>query len=148
MKSALSKVSLKFSNAQSIASKTIEKVTKETGTILDDDIKKQLKQQTLDVVKVALSVAKNLADLNSDGKVDKDDLKYALNKVGLVWDKIDSDLKEALLLGGVASFGVSAVPFFGKFLAIPTFAGATAIFFVRAKVAAISVKKIIKKNQK
>ena len=97
---------------------------------------------------MALSISKNLADLNRDGKVDKEDLKYAAEKAGLVWDKIDSDLKEALLLGGVAGIGVTAVPFIGGFIAVPTFVGTTAIFFVRAKIAALSIKKVIKENQK
>jgi hypothetical protein len=34
----------------------------------------------------------------------------------------------------------------GQALAIPTFAGATAVFFVRAKISAISVKKIIREE--
>lgn len=147
MKSILSKLKLSVSSASSIANKAIEKVTKELGTTLDDETKQKLKQQTIDVVRVAASVAKNLGDLNSDGKVNKDDIKYAVEKAGLVWDKIDSDLKEALLIGGVAAFGVNAVPIIGQFAAVPTFAGATAIFFVRAKIAAVSVKKIIKEDK-
>jgi len=147
MKSILSKLKLSVSSASSIANNAIEKVSNEFGTTLDDKATQKLKQQTINVFRVAASVARNLGDLNNDGKVDRDDIKYALEKAGFVWDKIDSDLKEALLIGGVAAFGVNAVPIIGTFAAVPTFAGATAIFFVRAKIAAVSVKKIIKEDK-
>ena len=114
--------------------------------MLDSDAIQKLKEQTKNAVKTSIAVCKNLGDVNGDGKIDREDVKSALEKAGYVWDKVDSDLKEALLIGGVAAFGVNAVPLIGQALAIPTFAGATAVFFVRAKISAISVKKTIREE--
>jgi hypothetical protein len=148
MKDAFSKLKSKISSAPSIANKAIEQVSGELGTTLDSETSQTLKKQTIDVVRVAISVAKNIGDLNGDGKVDKEDIKFAAKKAGFVWDKLDSDLKESLLLGGVAGVAVNAIPLVGQFAAVPTFAMATAGFFVRAKISAISVKKIIKEEGK
>ena len=115
--------------------------------MLDSDAIQKLKEQTKNAVKTSIAVCKNLGDVNGDGKIDREDVKSALEKAGYGWDKVDSDLKEALLIGGVAAFGINAIPVVGQALAIPTFAGATAVFFVRAKISAISVKKIIREEK-
>jgi hypothetical protein len=148
MKSITSKLKNTLTSTTDIAAKAIEVATRESNAMLDSDTSQKLKEQTKNVVKIATAVGKNLGDVNRDGKVDRDDVKYALEKAGYVWDKVDSDLKEALLIGGVAAVGVNAVPLFGQALAVPTFAGATAVFFVRAKISAISVKKIIHEENK
>ena len=148
MKTALTKLKSTVSGAPSIANSVIKKVSGELNTALDSETRQKLKDQTINVVKVATSVAKNIGDLNGDGKVDKEDIKFAAKKAGFVWDKLDSDLKESLLLGGVAGVAVNAIPLVGQFAAVPTFAMATAGFFVRAKISAISVKKIIKEEGK
>lgn len=146
MKTALTKLKSTVSGAPSIANSVIKKVSGELNTALDRETSQKLKDQTINVVKVATSVAKNIGDLNGDGKVDKEDLKYAAEKAGFVWDKIDSDLKEALLFGGVAGIGINAIPFFGQFFAVPVFATATAGYFVKAKIHSMSVKKIINRE--
>ena len=146
MKSVVSKLKSSLINTTDIATKAIESVSKESNAMLDSDAIQKLKEQTKNAVKTSIAVCKNLGDVNGDGKIDREDVKSALEKAGYVWDKVDSDLKEALLIGGVAAFGVNAVPLIGQALAIPTFAGATAVFFVRAKISAISVKKTIREE--
>jgi len=146
MKSMISKLKASLTSTTDIATKAIESVSKESNAVLDSDTIKTLKEQTKNAVKTSIAVCKNLGDVNGDGKIDREDVKYALEKAGYVWDKVDSDLKEALLIGGVAAFGINAVPLFGQALAIPTFASATAVFFVRAKISAISVKKTIRQE--
>ena len=142
----VSKLKSSLTSTTDIATKAIERVSKETNTKLDSDTVQKLKESTKNVVKIATAVAKNLGDVNGDGKVDRDDVKYALEKAGYVWDKVDSDLKEALLIGGVAALGLNTVPLVGQALAVPTFVGATAVFFVQTKISAISVKKIIREE--
>jgi hypothetical protein len=146
MESMASKLKSSLTSTTDIATKAIERVSKETNTKLDSDTVQKLKESTKNVVKIATAVAKNLGDVNGDGKVDRDDVKYALEKAGYVWDKVDSDLKEALLIGGVAALGANTVPLVGQALAAPTFVGATAVFFVQTKISAISVKKIIREE--
>ena len=146
MKSVVSKLKSSLINTTDIAANAIESVSKESNAMLDSDAIQKLKEQTKNAVKTSIAVCKNLGDVNGDGKIDREDVKFALEKAGYVWDKVDSDLKEALLIGGVAAFGVNAVPLIGQALAIPTFAGATAVFFVRAKISAISVKKTIREE--
>ena len=146
MESMVSKLKSSLTSTTDIANKAIERVSKETNTKLDSDTVQKLKESTKNVVKIATAVAKNLGDVNGDGKVDRDDVKYALEKAGYVWDKVDSDLKEALLIGGVAALGLNTVPLVGQALAVPTFVGATAVFFVQTKISAISVKKIIREE--
>lgn len=148
MKSMVSKLKSSLTSTTDIATKAIERVSKETNTKLDSDTAQKLKEQTKNAVKTSIAVCKNLGDVNGDGKIDREDVKSALEKAGYGWDKVDSDLKEALLIGGVAGFGMNALPVVGQALAIPTFAGATAVFFVRAKISAISVKKIIREEKK
>ena len=146
MKSVVSKLKSSLINTTDIATKAIESVSKESNAMLDSDAIQKLKEQTKNAVKTSIAVCKNLGDVNGDGKIDREDVKFALEKAGYVWDKVDSDLKEALLIGGVAAFGINAIPVVGQALAIPTFAGATAVFFVRAKISAISVKKTIREE--
>jgi len=146
MESMVSKLKSSLTSTTDIATKAIERVSKETNTKLDSDTVRKLKEQTKNAVTTAIAVCKNLGDVNGDGKVDRDDVKYALEKAGYVWDKVDSDLKEALLIGGVAALGANTVPLVGQALAVPTFVGATAVFFVQTKISAISVKKIIREE--
>ena len=146
MESIVSKLKSSLTSTTDIATKAIERVSKETNTKLDSDTVRKLKEQTKNAVTTAIAVCKNLGDVNGDGKVDRDDVKYALEKAGYVWDKVDSDLKEALLIGGVAALGANTVPLVGQALAVPTFVGATAVFFVQTKISAISVKKIIREE--
>ena len=146
MESVVSKLKSSLTSTTDIATKAIDRVSKETNTKLDSDTVQKLKESTKNVVKIATAVAKNLGDVNGDGKVDRDDVKYALEKAGYVWDKVDSDLKEALLIGGVAALGANTVPLVGQALAVPTFVGATAVFFVQTKISAISVKKILREE--
>ena len=47
----------------------------------------------------------NMADVNGDGKVDKEDLDIALAKIGSSWKALDPDLKTALLAGVAAGVG-------------------------------------------
>ena len=47
----------------------------------------------------------NMADVNGDGKVDKEDLDIALAKIGSSWKALDPDLKTSLLAGIAAGVG-------------------------------------------
>lgn len=146
MESMVSKFKTTFTSTTDITTKAIEVASRQSNAILDSDTSQKLKEQTKNVVKIATAVGRNLGDINRDGKVDRDDVKYALEKAGYVWDKVDSDLKEALLIGGVVALGANTVPLVGQALAVPTFVGATAVFFVQTKISAISVKKIIREE--
>ncbi|GAB1363658.1 hypothetical protein MASR1M32_28940 [Rhodobacter sp.] len=45
-----------------------------------------------------------------------------------------------MLAGGVAGIGVNVIPFVGQAIAIPTFVGTTAYFYVIAKLRSIGKK--------
>lgn len=91
-------------------------------------------------MKTAGKIAKGVSDLNGDGKVDVEDLKLAAEKAILAWDKIDPDLKTAMIAGGVAGIGVNVIPFVGQMVAVPAFVGTTAYFYLVAKLNGIKKK--------
>lgn len=125
-------------NTPSIVNKAFDKVVIEPGSAIDSETAKKIKQQTISAMKTASSIAKNIGDVNGDGKVDVEDLKLAAQKAGLIWDKIDPDLREALILGGIAGIGVNVIPFVGQLAAMPVFLGGTALFYIKAKIAVLS----------
>ena len=111
-----------------------DKAVKKTGAALESDAAQKIKDQTIASMKTSGAIAKNISDLNGDGKVDVEDLKIAAQKAGIAWDKIDPELKTALLAGGAAGVGVNVIPFVGQAMAVPTFIGATAYVFVMGKL--------------
>lgn len=117
-----------------IVNTAFKKAVKQTGAVLDSDATKKLKESTISAMETAGSIAKNMTDLNGDGKIDAEDLKIAAQKAGVAWDNIDSDLKTALVAGGVAGVGVNVIPFVGQAIAVPTFIGTTAYFYLVAKL--------------
>ena len=119
---------------------SFEKAVAKTGAKLNSEEAGRLKAKAVDVYNQAADICRNLADVNGDGKFDADDLKAAAEKAGLVWDKFDPDMKEALLAGGVAAVVLFLVPVVGHALAIPVFAATTAYFFLFAKLKKIGKK--------
>ena len=111
-----------------------DKAVKKTGAVLESDAAQKIKDQTIASMTTSGAIAKNISDLNGDGKVDVEDLKIAAQKAGIAWDKIDPELKTALLAGGAAGVGVNVIPFVGQAMAVPTFIGATAYVFVMGKL--------------
>jgi len=123
-----------------IVNKAYEKAVKKTGAALDSETAHKLKENTMSAMATARDIAKNMSDLNGDGKVDAEDLKLAAEKAGVAWDSIDPDLRTALIAGGVAGVGVNIIPFVGQAIAIPTFIGTTAYFFLMAKLNGLKKK--------
>lgn len=127
-----------FATKYKDASKAIEEAFKaaieKTGAIVDSDTARAIKQKAVDAFDYATRIGKNLADVNGDGKIDEKDLKAAAEKVGIVWDKIDPEVKEALIAGAVTAGAVFLVPIVGNMLAIPAFAFATAYFYIMKKL--------------
>lgn len=117
-----------------IVNAAFDKAVKQTGAALDSDTAKWLKESTVSAMTTAGDIARNMSDLNGDGKVDSEDLKLAAEKAGVAWDSIDPDLKTALLAGGAAGIGVNIIPFVGQAIAIPAFIGTTAYFYLVAKL--------------
>jgi len=117
-----------------IVNKAFDKAVKQTGAALDSDTAKWLKQSTVSAMATAGEIAKNMSDLNGDGKVDSEDLKLAAEKAGVAWDSIDPDLKTALLAGGAAGIGVNIIPLVGQAVAVPAFIATTAYFYLVAKL--------------
>ena len=117
-----------------IINKAFKKAVEKTGAVVDSDTAKSLKQSTLSAAETAGKIGKNLTDLNGDGKVDVDDLKLAAEKAGIAWNKIDPDIKTALVAGGTAGVAVNFIPFVGQLIAVPAFVGTTAYFFLIAKL--------------
>ena len=124
-----------------IVNAAFDKAVKQTGAALDSDTAKWLKESTVSAMTTAGDIAKNMSDLNGDGKVDSEDLKLAAEKAGVAWDCIDSDLKTALLAGGAAGIGVNIIPFVGQAIAIPAFIGTTAYFYLVAKLTKLKLGK-------
>lgn len=117
-----------------IVNVAFEKAVKTTGAALDSETAQRIKDTTVSAMSTAGQIAKNMSDLNGDGKVDAEDLKLAAEKAGIAWNSIDPDLKTALVAGGVAGAGVNFIPLLGQAIAIPTFVGTTAYFFLVAKL--------------
>ena len=132
--SIIGKLTKKTMDISSIVNAAFNKAVKQTGVILEGDAAQRLKEQTVSAMKTASDIAKNMSDLNGDGKVDIEDLKIAAEKAGVAWDKIDPDLKTALVSGGVAGVGVNFIPIVGQMIALPTFVGTTAYFYLIAKL--------------
>lgn len=123
-----------------IVNAAFDKAIKSTGEALDSETAQKIKEQTVAAMKTAADIASNIADLNGDGKVDAEDLRIAAEKAGIAWDKIDPDLKTALISGGVAGVGVNFIPIVGSMIAVPTFVGTTAYFYLVAKISSIKKK--------
>lgn len=123
-----------------VVNAAFDKAVKATGTALESETAEQIKTQTVNAMKTAGKIAKGISDLNGDGKVDVEDLKLAAEKAGLAWDKIDPDLKTAMIAGGVAGIGVNVIPFVGQMVAVPAFVGTTAYFYLVAKLNGIKKK--------
>lgn len=121
-------------DTSTIVNTAFNKAVKQTGAVLDSETAQKLKESTVSAMGTASSIAKNMTDLNGDGKIDAEDLKIAAQKAGVAWDSIDSDLKTALVAGGVAGVGVNVIPFVGQAIAIPAFIGTTAYFYLIAKL--------------
>jgi len=112
----------------------LKKAAHKTGTEVSREEARTLKEKAKHAYDQAVAICRNLVDVNGDGKFDADDLKAAAEKAGLVWDKFDPDLKEALLAGGVAAAALFFIPVAGHMLAVPVFAATTAYFFIFAKL--------------
>ena len=121
-------------DTSAIVNAAFTKAVKQTGAVLDSETAQKLKDSTVSAMGTASSIAKNMTDLNGDGKIDAEDLKIAAQKAGVAWDSIDPDLKTALVAGGVAGVGVNVIPFVGQAIAIPAFIGTTAYFYLIAKL--------------
>ena len=130
----LNKIRDRSINYSKLVNGAFEKAVKKTGAIIESENAQKIKEQTISSMKTAAEIAKNIGDLNNDGKVDKEDIKVAAEKAGIAWDKIDPALKSALIAGGVAGIGVNTIPLIGQALAVPTFVGTTAYFFLVAKL--------------
>ena len=139
-KMILSRLRKLTSSTGVMVNSAFDKAVKQTGALVDGETAKTLKESAIAAARTSRQIAKNLGDLNSDGKVDIDDLKLAAQKAGIVWEKIDPDLKSAMLAGGMAGVGVNFIPFVGQALAVPAFAATTAYFFLVAKLTAIKRK--------
>lgn len=138
--SLLSKITSKSMDYSKVVNAAFDKAVKATGTALESETAEQIKTQTVNAMKTAGKIAKGISDLNGDGKVDVEDLKLAAEKAGLAWDKIDPDLKTAMIAGGVAGIGVNVIPFVGQMVAVPAFVGTTAYFYLVAKLNGIKKK--------
>ena len=117
-----------------------QKAVAATGAALDSETAVALKEKTIEVYNSAIEMGKHLADQNGDGKLDEADVKLAAEKIGIAWDKIDPDLKTALVAGAVAAGALLLIPGVGHFLALPAFAAATAYLFLVAKLKAMNKK--------
>ena len=138
--SILGKLKSKSLDYSNIVNTAFDRAVKQTGAVIESDTAQKIKDQTISAVKTAGDIAKNISDLNGDGKVDAEDLKIAAEKAGIAWDKIDPDLKTALVSGGVAGVGVNFIPFVGQAIAVPTFVGPTAYFYLVAKLNGLKKK--------
>jgi hypothetical protein len=79
-----------------------------TSYILSDAVKNApaaVAENIKSTARFVWNLSTNLADVNGDGKVDKEDLDAALAKIGSSWKALDPDLKTALLAGVAAGVG-------------------------------------------
>jgi hypothetical protein len=120
-----------------VINKAFKRAVEQTGAVVDGETARALKRSTIGVAEVAGKIGRNLTDLNGDGKVDAEDLKLAAEKAGIAWNKIDPDIKTALLAGGAAGIGVNFIPLIGQLIAVPAFVGTTAYFYLVAKIAGL-----------
>ena len=121
-----------------IASKAVDdafgKAVAATGAKVNREQARRLKAKAVVAYQQAASICRNLTDVNGDGVFDADDIRAAAEKAGLVWGKLDPDMKEALLAGAVAAVALLLVPIVGQALAVPVFAATTAYFYLIAKL--------------
>ncbi len=130
-------------NVQRVIDETFDAVLKATRAAIDSETANRLKKEARDAYELAVTIGKNLGDVNKDGKLDADDLKAAADKAIAALEsvgKIDPHLKTALLAGVVASAAMFLIPIVGPTLAIPAFASATAFFYLKAKLEEIKKK--------
>ena len=127
----------KFSGSTDVVTQVFNRAVKETGAALDSDAAAKLKEATKSAIETARKVSLHLTDLNGDGKFDSEDIKLAAEKAGVAWDKIDPDLKTAMLAGGAAGVGVNFIPLVGQAIAVPAFVFTTAYLYIVAKIRTI-----------
>lgn len=130
----------KFSGSTDVVTQVFNRAVKETGAALDSDAAAKLKEATKSAIETARKVSLHLTDLNGDGKFDSEDIKLAAEKAGVAWDKIDPDLKTAMLAGGAAGVGVNFIPLVGQAIAVPAFVFTTAYLYIVAKIRTIGKK--------
>lgn len=128
---------MESTSASRAVDKVFKRALKTSDSQVDDATADILKTKALAAYESAKSIGFYLGDLNGDGRIDVEDLKAAAEKAGIAWDKIDPDLKTALVAGGVAGLGINFIPFIGQMLAIPAFATTTAYFYLVAKITKI-----------
>lgn len=130
----------KFGGSTALVNQVYERAIKETGAVVDSEAAGKIKDATRSAIATARKISLYLTDVNGDGKFDGDDIKLAAEKAGVAWDKIDSDLKTALLAGGAAGIGVNFIPLVGQAIALPAFVGTSAYFYLVAKLRGIGKK--------
>ncbi len=109
--SLLNKLKSKSLDYGKLVNIAFDKAVKKTGAVVESDVAQKIKTQTI-----------------------------AAQKAGIAWDKIDPELKTALLAGGAAGIGVNVIPLVGQAMAIPTFIGATAYVYVMGKLSKLKQK--------
>lgn len=134
------KIKEKVGGSTALVNQVFDRAVKETGAALDSETAGQIKDATKSAVATARKISLYLTDLNGDGKFDGEDIKLAAEKAGVAWDKIDPDLKTAMLAGGAAGIGVNFIPFVGQAIAVPAFVGTTAYFYLVAKLRGLGKK--------
>lgn len=134
------KVKEKFTGSTDVVAEVFDRAVKETGAALDSEAAAKLKEATKSAIETARKVSLHLTDLNGDGKFDSEDIKLAAEKAGVAWDKIDPDLKTAMLAGGAAGVGVNFIPLVGQAIAVPAFVFTTAYLYIVAKIRTIGKK--------
>ncbi len=130
----------KFGGSTALVNRIYERAVIETGTDVDSDAADRIKAATRSTIATARKISLYLTDVNGDGKFDAEDIKLAAEKAGVAWDKIDPDVKTALLAGGVAGIGVNFIPFVGQAIAVPAFVATSAYFYLVAKLRGIGKK--------
>lgn len=134
------KIKEKLGGSTATVNQVFERAVKETGAALDSETADRIKVATKSAVTTARELSLYLTDINGDGKFDTEDLKLAAEKAGMAWDKIDPDLKTAMLAGGAAGIGVNFIPLVGQAIALPAFVGTTAYFYLVAKLRGLGKK--------
>ena len=124
----------RLNGTTSAVNAAFRKAIEQTGAVVDSETARSLKESAISAAKTAKKVGRYLTDVNGDSKVDADDVKAAAQKAGIAWNKIDPDLKTALVAGGAAGIGINFVPLVGQALVVPAFAVTTSYFFLVAKL--------------
>ena len=129
----------RLNGTTAVVNAAFQKAAEKTGEVVDGEAANAMKHAAVGAAQTARKIAKYLTDVNGDGKVDAEDIKAAAEKAGIAWNKIDPDLKSALVAGGAAGLGVNFVPLVGQALTVPAFAVTTAYFFLVAKLRSIGM---------